>query len=289
MSIPPVPNADGSIPEPAAPVEAPATAAAPVETPAAETTAPEAPPAPAAAPAPWAADLAERFTDDEVRAKVDAYLREKQQPYITKLEQERAEALDKAWVFDGLNEDPAATLREIAEQVYDADVAARIAELVGAGASVEKAETQAVAEANQEPDPEAVDLSALPPEVREAVEWAKTERERQAAQEAKDAEAAELAEAKTVYDEWRAQIVKDNPDVIESDLHAYVYAADGDLDQGFANYRAAHPAPKPEPEPEPPTTLGGGGSSISPTRPASNTSLADAMGAVYDGVAGTAL
>ncbi len=282
MSIPPVPAPEPVEAAPAAEIAAPETPAVA----AAEVAAPE---TPAVAAAPWAAKLAERFTDEAVREQVDAYLREEHQPYVTKVEQERAAARaeaeaasEKAWVFDDLNADPNAALKAIAEQVYGEDIATRIAELLDQGAAPAVAEATAVAE---EADPEQIALDALPPEVREAVEFAKSQRAAQAAAEQAAVEETELAEATKVYDEWRAGVMAANPDIAEVDIHAYVYAADGDMEQGLANYRAAHPAPA-APVQTPPATLGGAGNGgLQPTRRMS--SLAEAAGAVYDGAAGT--
>lgn len=284
MSIPPVPNADGSIPEPvAAPVE-PAPVAAPAAAPAPATPAPEAAPTTPAA-APWAADLEERFTDPAIRAEVDAYLREKQQPYITKLEQERAEALDKAWVFDELNDDPATALREITNQIYGDEVGKQIADLIGAGATIEQAEA-AVTGTPPPPDPEQIDLDKLPPEVRDAVEFARKAREAEAAAEAKRVEDEALAEATKIYDAWRAEALEKNPDIVEQTLHAFVFAADGDMEQGLANYRAVYPAPTVETPPAP-ATLGPSGASGAPASTRRFSSLGEAAGAVYDAAAGT--
>ena len=263
------------------PVEAPVPveAAAPPE------------PAPATAPpaAPWQADIAAALAAPDPAAALDEYMRTKQQPYITKLEAERTAALDKAWVFDSFNDDPAAALAEVAAQVWGDDVAGRMAELVAAGATPEDAEEQAVTEAVTEADG-ALDLSKLPPEVREAVEFAQSEKaakaEAETAKTAADAQAAAEAEYMTWYD----KTVADNAD-LKSDkaranaLHAYVAAAD-DMEAGLAAFRADFPAPA---APEAPVTLGGGASTggIQPARP-SGGSFADVMGGVWDAMAGTA-
>lgn len=271
----------------AAPAAAEVDAAAPADAPA---TGAGAPPAQAqeTPAAPWAKDLEATFEDPAVRAQVDAYLREKQQPYITKLEQEKAELEGKAWVFDGLQEDPAATLREVAEQVYDVATADRIVELLEQGKSVEAAEAQAVAEAST---PEAaaakaadqVDLDKLPPEVREAVEFARAEKARREAEATEKTNQDAIAEGMKVYDEWRAaELAKpEHAHVVEAALHAFVHAADGDMAQGLANYLAVFPAPEGV-KAEPPVTLGGSSNGgIRPTRPSSS-SVADVFGEIFD-------
>ncbi len=261
-------------------MDEPVTPAAPVTEPA-----PAAEPAVVVepAPAPWQKDIDERFTDPAVRAEVDKYLREKQQPYMTKLEQDAAELRGKAWVFDGLSsDDPTETLTAIVSQVYGDDFAERIVELLGEGENLEAA----AAIAEQEADEDAIDLDKLPAEVREAVEFAKSAKAAEAAASEAAAQQKLLDEATATYDAWRAEILKAQPDVKENALHAYVFAADGDMEQGLANYRADFPAPAPEPKPAAPTSLGGATTGISNSRRTSG-SLADAFGEVFDGAAGT--
>lgn len=270
----------------AAPADAPATGAgapppeaAPAAAPAA---APETPPE-----APWAKDIAAALAAADPAAALDEYMRTKQQPYITKLEQEKAELAGKAWVYDGLNEDPLGTLQEIAAQVWDEDTAGRIAELIDAGeapeAAVEQAEAEKDAKVPEKGEvlPPELDLSKLPPEVREAVEFAQAEKARREQEAAQAANADALAEATKVYDAWRADVLKDNPDIVEDDLHMYVVGAEGDLDAALARYREVHPAPEvTKPKPSPTLTGGGSTGGIQPTRPAS--SLGEACGDVFD-------
>lgn len=238
--------------------------------------------APAAAP--WSAKLEARFTDPAVRAEVDAYLRAEHQPYVTKIETELADAKNKTWVFDGLNsDDPSETLADIVGQVYGEDVADRIIELLNAGETPDDA--AAIANAEVETG-EVADLSKLPPEVRDAVEYAKTAREREAAAEVARTEQESLAQATALYDTWRADVLAKNPDVKENALHAYVFAADGDMDQGLANYRADFPAPAAPGKPATPETLGGSTLGGIPASRATS-SLGDAFGEVFDGAAGT--
>lgn len=273
MAIPPVP----------APAEVPAAV-------------PEAAPAPVVTPpaaAPWAADIAAALAAADPAAALDTYMREKNQPYVTKLEERAKAAEDKSWLFDQMNDDPVAGLQELAEQVWGPDVATRMLELVTAGVPVEGAQAQAASEAAAAAGAStaqavaageaagAVDLSKLPPEVQEAVEFAKAEKAaREAAATAKteaDAQAAIEAE----YATWHAQVLKDNPDIIADTLHAYVASHD-DMEAGLAAYRAVYPAPAAAP---PPATIGGsttGG--IPDTRPAGG-SMRDIMADVWDKMA----
>ena len=231
-------------------------------------------------PAPWAKSLETRFEDPAVRAQVDEYMRTEHQPYLTRIEQERKDALDKSWVFDELNDDPAEALKTIAEQIWGEEKASAIVALVQEGETLEDA-TAIVEEAEEAED--VLDLDKLPKAVRDAVEFAEAQKAAQAAA----AEETAKAEAETTYKAWLDTTTKANPDIMEADLHAYAFAAGGDLDAALASYRTAHPkveAPKPPPSP----TLTGGHTTggIQPTRP--HTSLGEAFGAVYDGAAGTA-
>lgn len=240
------------------------------EAPAAPALAAPAPPLAEPAPAPWTKDLQERFTDPAVYAEVDKYMREKQQPYVTGLEQARKEAADKAAIYDDLNEgfntDPAAMLRDIAAQYYDADVADRIVELVAGGKTPEAAEKQAVAE------DKAVEL---PEDVRETVEWAKQER-------AARQEATELAEAQKALDEWKTATLAAHPHVNELKLLRRV-GATGDMEQALAWYLEEYPAPTAD-APNVPATLGGKSSPRGPDAP--KLSLREAAGAVFEAAAG---
>lgn len=237
-------------------------------------------PEPAPGPAPWAKSLETRFEDPDVRAQVDEYMRTEHQPYLTRIEQERKEALDKSWVFDELNDDPAEALKTIAEQIWGEEKASAIVALVQEGETLEDA-TAIVEEAEDAED--VLDLDKLPKAVRDAVEFAEAQKSTQAA----EAEATAKAEGEAAYKSWLDATTAANPDIVEADLHAYAYAAGGDLEAALASYRTAHPKPEPS-KPAPSPTLTGGHTTggIQPTRP--HTSLGEAFGAVYDGAAGTA-
>lgn len=247
-----------------------AAAAVPVEPPpAAEVVETEVVETAAKGPAPWDAWVAEDFEESE-REKVDAFLRKRYQPYVTKINEEKADAVAKSWVFDRLNEDPTEALREIAAQVYDDDTAERIVELLKAGATVEEATEVAETEAAG---------GKLDPDVQELVDWAKDSKAREAAQAKADEEAKEIADATEALTKWRDDLVAAEPDIVVADLTAYV-ATLGNFEAAYAAYRAAHPKPEPVVE-EPPPTLGGrSGAGSSPARPAS--SLAEAAGRVFD-------
>lgn len=234
----------------AAEIAAAAAAAAAVTPPAAEPVVAE--PAPVATPepvvtatAPWAKDAESRFTDPVARAAFDEYMRTVSQPYITKLEQERAEALNKTWVHDQLNERPE-SLSEIAEQLYPG-LGDQVAALITAGATPEVAAAAAAVDA----DPEEIPLAQLPADVREAVEFARDERARQATAATAQAQAEAETAAAAEYDAWRAATLKEQADIKETVLHRYVAAANVPegatseqlFAQALADYRTDFPAP----------------------------------------------
>lgn len=220
-----------------------------------------APVAPAAAP--WAAEAEARFTDPAAREAFDSYMREVNQPYVSKVEAERAaakaeaEALQgKTWVFDQLNDDPEAGLHAIMAQLYpDGDVADRVLELVKAGATPAAAEKQAVAEEG---------ATELPAEVKETVEWAKTERDRQASDAAAKVEADALAAATAELNTWKDALVAKEADIKPDLLMRYVVSEDGDMEAAYAAYRVDFPAPAAG---KAPVTIGGRAGGSSPTTP----------------------
>lgn len=250
-----------------APAEAPAA-------PAAEVIAPVAVP-PAAAP--WAADIAAALAAEDPAAALDTFMRTKQQPYTTKLEERAKAAEDKSWLFDQMNDDPVAGLQELVEQVWGPEVATQMLELIEAGAT--PAEAEAVVEAEG-----AVDLSKLSPEVREAVEFARSEKTARAAAETAATEAEAQAAIETEYMAWHKSTLDANPDIKANTLHAYVASAD-DMAAGLAAYRADFPAPAAAP---PPPTIGGATTGGVPASRPSGGSLADTMAGVWDAMAGTA-
>lgn len=202
-------------------------------------------PTPAAAPAPWAKEAEARFTDPAARDAFDTYMREVNQPYVTRLEQERAEAANKTWVHDQLNERPE-SLSEIAEQLYPG-LGEQVAALITAGATPEVAAAAAAVEA----DPEEIPLTQLPADVREAVEFARDERARQATAATAQAQAEAETAAAAEYDTWRAATLAAQTDIKETVLHRYVAAANVPegatseqlFAQALADYRTDFPAP----------------------------------------------
>lgn len=125
---------------------------------------------------PWTADLAALIPDEAMRAQVDNYLATKWQPRVTQLEQELAAKPDlppeAAELWQDLMTDPAETLNILVGEVYG-DEHPDVVE--GYGKLFETpsvTETQPTAQPTKPADgtPQGVDLSQLPPEVREMFE-----------------------------------------------------------------------------------------------------------------------
>lgn len=84
-------------------------------------------PEPAAPETPWADKLQSRFDDPEIRTKVDEFLREDVQPYVTKLEQgtqtdsDIDEGLRNFW--EDLQAEPAKAYAQLTGELFDEDAA----------------------------------------------------------------------------------------------------------------------------------------------------------------------
>lgn len=238
-------DASAHVEAPQPPAEAPAAVA-------------EAPAAVALPNAPWAKDRDELFADTDARAKFDTYMREKQQPYVTKLEQGRADLEERAAWHDDLKADPDAVLRDAVEQVYGAEAAEKFLALIDAGV----APTDAAAMADAVDVPEAK-LSAAQ---QAALDHATAQHE------------------KAVMDDYYAAVaavVTANPHVKDKAFHHYV-AAHGTVDGGLAAYLEDFPAPaaeKPREDPAP-RTLSGGGSGAPVIQ--GHRTLRDAADSVFD-------
>lgn len=191
--------------------------------------------APEAGSGPWAASLASRFADEEIRKQVDAYLREEVQPHVTKLEQEYAPARE-LWQ-DLQSEDSAATYLAVAEQLWGEEAADRIAQAMVAGEEIPVLPApEAAGEAPAPPQPPARD-----PEVQAMLE---------------DHQARQMAEH---YESELARIKALDSRVSEDIFAPFVIGAEGDFDAALASYQqwhaAAYPAAPPEQQEVPPPGL----------------------------------
>lgn len=164
---------------------------------------------------PWANDLKEAFGDDpELLTKVNGFMADKYQPYVTKIEQDSAPARA---LFKDLSENFDGTMAALLSEVYGddrPDLADRFTELLAAGATPAEAGAQVAAE-GQVKSPE-----ALPAEVQEIVEERKLAKQQEAYQTALAALKAEVKDEAFDDDEFGP----------------FVVSADGNLANAYAMY-----------------------------------------------------
>lgn len=186
---------------------------------------------------PWRKEVDEYFSDVDsgVRDKIDVYIREKRQPYVTKLEGDRAELADKAAWFDDLEADPDSVLSDAINQKYSPELAEKFLALIDAGAPPDQAAKGAAEDG----------AAILSPDDRAILDRAKARDDK---------------EALDVYLAEVSALVKDNPHVVPDSFHFYVEKA-GDLESALALYNKHFPPPVvPDLDPPlPPATLSGGG------------------------------
>lgn len=195
-------------------------------------------------PAPWETDLAERGLDDP--AYLD-YHRETVQPYITQLEQSRAQFADLfapfgkgddavqaatigANILTALEEDPLGTVRDLME-----DLGIDPTQLgFPAGAAADESDLDA------DPDAEPTDPD------RQFLQELRAEREQQQQERA--------------YNDLISELKEEIPDFDETRFHVAMRAADGDPNEAWEIYQeltgAAAPAEPAAPAKVPPPAMG---------------------------------
>ncbi len=166
------------------------------------------PVAPAAGP--WSSDLETYFEDEAVRQQADAFLREKIQPHVTRLEQDVSGLADARSLYEDLQENPDETLLSVAAAIYGDEAAEAIAQALN-GQEFEDEES------DESTDPVE---QALPPEVAEVVQEFQATKQREAYE-------AELTRASQAYGEG----------FVPEDFAPFVVAADGDIDTALEGYK----------------------------------------------------
>lgn len=232
--------------DPAVPVE-PAAVTPPVVEPT-----PTPPATPATPPAPWAADLATAFTDEAERARVDSFMREKYQPYVTGLETKHAPAAKLYADLQG--EDSLESYLSLAEQLYGEETANLLAEAIVAKYSDDP--TPPADPATTPPVDDVIPFDKLPPEVQA------DHRERQAEKEQKHYWS-EMERVKAAFVEPPAADGTAGASKVNQDLfHPFVVGAAGDFDSALEAYKVwhaqAYPAAPAPVVPAPPATLPAG-------------------------------
>lgn len=227
------------------------------EVPAPET---ESPPESTDVNAPWLKDVQSAFEDASVQQQVLDYMSSKYQPYVTKIEEERALLAKKAELYDAYQEDPTGVYLDMTKHIFGEEPADAV--------------TQAILEALGEDDLDDSDDSEVSdapwrndPEVVAAMEYAAKAREE---------------EERQLQRESYAQLLNDireaNPGltVDEDILVPFILATEGDADKAVAAYNAwidkaeamftgDSESLTPDDVPNPPPTLGGTATSEPPT------------------------
>lgn len=172
---------------------------------------------------PWAEDLNTRFEDEATRQAVDAFLREKVQPYVTQVEQEARPALE---LYRDLQANPGATYVELTEDLFGADDAKAITELLEGRYG--DPQSPAPQEQVQQPTPTE---GQTDPRMQEMLnDWEEQRNEKLYDAELQRLQAIEVAAAQR---EGR------NPLPIKDHLfRPFVVAEDGDMDKAFVGYKA---------------------------------------------------
>jgi hypothetical protein len=213
---------------------------------------------------PWSADLESTFTDPVIRQQVDGFLREKVQPYTTKLEQELAPAKS---LWDDFHSKPRETFLEVATDIYGEDGAKALAEYLDSQSDGGDAAAQALVEeaGGVQPTPRDPEVQAIIDERNEA---------RDKAAFRADFEAVKAA----------------HPEVdLDFDLFVPHVAAHGDYETAVASYvaqearvaaRLAPADPNAAPAPTPPPVVGAGASG--PTTPPQAKQYGADLGAAID-------
>jgi len=189
---------------------------------------------------PWAQDINETFTDPVVATAVSAFMQAKYQPYVTKVEMERAAFAEKAELYDQFEEDTSGTFLAIAEEIYGEE---------GRDAII----SALTAQDNAPEGTVAPELSSLME--TDEMKYIKQMVERDQA-----------AQAQAQYDALVDATVAANPGVEKDLLHPFVYAANGDMDAAIEKYntwvdsaKTRFSTPAPTGEPAPPTITKQGG------------------------------
>lgn len=164
---------------------------------------------------PWTDDLASTFEDEGMRSQVDAFLRDKVQPYVTQLEQRSkpSEEMEIAGqLYSDLREDPGSTYLAITEELFGTEASTAIqAALAESFGIEEEGDTTG-------PGPNAEEAD-LDPRVARLL--------------AKDEE----REAREAYDNALAQVKAKDPELDVELFHPFVVSAEGDMASAYQGYK----------------------------------------------------
>lgn len=189
---------------------------------------------------PWAKLIEERFSDPDLQAEVDAFLRENIQPYVTKKEEDAALAEGAKALYDDFQSDPGQAWVNVTAEIFGEDRANEVL------AYLKSQGLEAEGDGPTDPTPS----SSLPPEQQQVLDWANEQRNRSLYEENLNA----LAAAHPEFDDKARKLIA-----------PFITAADGDMEVAFAGYTAwlaeavGVPAAPEEPTTaEPPPVIGSG-------------------------------
>jgi hypothetical protein len=199
---------------------------------------------------PWAKDLETAFTDPEMQRTVDAFLREKVQPHVTRMEQTAAELADAKVLMDDLINKPGETFLALTEELFGSEQAGAVYKALQSGDVVE------VDDGEGGVDLEVTKAAALDPETRALLDEIKADKQRVAYNTA-------VTETVAKY--------KDTVDIDPDLFHPFVHTAGGDMDQAAQAYKAYNekytakygaPLVVPEGQAPAPPVIGGANSAV---------------------------
>lgn len=235
-----------------------------------ETPAPEA--TPEAPTTPWDADIQAAFDDPAQREAVSAFMREKYQPYVTKLEQDSAPNRDATRLYESFVEDAPGTFTAVANEIYGPEAAQKMLD------ALDESPSEPTDTPEEAADALGVDLDELPLEARQAIEFVQEQRQEAAYKEA--------------ISEVKEDLLDDDVELVEDLFHPFVAAADGDFRLAAENYnewfkrgaeqfgiKVPDPNEVPDPDVTPPPTINpkAGGNVSAPPTQTQGQSLDDAL------------
>jgi len=191
---------------------------------------------------PWTTAVQQAFSDDPVlAARVGQFMTTHYQPYVTRLENERASGQQAQEFYNAFQADPGEAFLSLAEDMFGEEGVSSIVNAL----QDEPEETAIVPE--NEPAPQYAQLS---PEDAELIEWARGLRE----------ERQEESQHNTYLQDKSAFLADEARKHIDAELFdPFVAANDGDWEKAATAYEAFHNkfAPPAEPDPAAPATLPG--------------------------------
>jgi hypothetical protein len=167
---------------------------------------------------PWKSDIEAKFSDPEQRVAVDSFLRESVQPRVTQLEQATVANRDAERLWNDFVNDPVGTYNNVTEELFGADEAKKIQELISA--QEEGRETELTAEEEEKAKQQLND-----PRLTEIYEDFQNRKAREAYYN-------ELEKLKAQHSEDEDAVA------VEDELfHPFVVSADGDFDAAYDSYQ----------------------------------------------------